>query len=170
MNHTRLLGVALALVAAASIATWLVSGSQHSQAGAATQRLGRAGDSLEAMLTEQLALETFADTRDPLTAGSAIAAAHRSFQVAITALQALSETPAERRVVAEEAAAEQHWQGLSFATVTGHLPRSTAIDLKPERALVASVRSDEARLSDLQIRAAGRNQDKATAESLWLLA
>jgi hypothetical protein len=53
MGQSRLLPIALALVALASLATWLVTQSQHSDASRAAHGLAASTDTLEAMVSER---------------------------------------------------------------------------------------------------------------------
>lgn len=169
LSQSRLLPIALALVAVASIATWLVTQRQHSDASHAARGLASSTNTLEAMISEQIALETFADTRNPRPAAPVIAAAHRRFDAAITELRALTTEPAERRALAHQEEAEDHWQGLWFALSSRHLSRRSVINLAPQRALLGSVTRAEQDLSALQIKRAAQAQDQADTISLWLL-
>ena len=169
MTQSRVLRVALVLVAVASAATMFVARSQHAAAASATRGLSHAGDSLEAMVAEQLALETFADTKNVALAESAIAAAHRDFDAAVTAVRALPTNPAERRMLTSETTAEDRWQAVWFGLVSRHQAHGAALDLRPARVLLGSVTRAEKRLTALQLAAAADAQGQADSISALLL-
>ena len=102
-------------------------------------------------------------------ASAAIAAAHRKFDAAVTDVRAITVDPAEHKMLYQEAAAEDRWQGLTFALMASHRQRRTVLNLFPQRELVETAKNAETRLSAMEIRAASGAQDHAKVISLWLL-